>query len=120
MPCAVKSKDLAAPQLYVFWFFADTFHMGETRREPRTPVMMRAEVLWTDEAGGPRTIPVTIEDRSTGGACLRIATPIPPGAKLEIKARKDTLSGTVVYCRPDRREYVLGIRLEARENHGAN
>ena len=81
--------------------------------------MVRAEVLWTDDTGGARTIPATIEDRSHGGACLRIAIPIPAGSKLEIKARKETLSGTVAYCRPDRREYVLGIKLEAPKNYDA-
>ncbi|MGH9681958.1 MAG: PilZ domain-containing protein [Candidatus Acidiferrales bacterium] len=93
--------------------------MGEVRREPRTPVMMRTEVVWTDETEGQRTIPATIEDRSAGGVCIRIASPIPAGSKLEFKARKETLSGTVAYCRPDRREYILGIKLEPPENHDA-
>ena len=93
--------------------------MGETRRELRTPVMMRAEVLWTDETGDLGTIPATIEDRSPGGVCLRLSKPIAPGSRLEIKARKETLSGTVAYCRADRREYVLGIKLDARQSRDA-
>jgi hypothetical protein len=80
------------------------------RKEPRVAVMTRVEAMWEDETGTPHVAPATIEDRSAGGASLRINTPISVGSKLTIKGHREQFSGVVVNSRNDKEEYFLGIK----------
>jgi hypothetical protein len=51
-----------------------------------------------------------MEDRSTGGACIRIKTAIGVGSKVRIQWRFEQFSGTAKYCRSEGREYLVGIQ----------
>ena len=72
--------------------------------------MTRVEAIWEDETGTPHVAPATIEDRSPGGASLRINTPISVGSKLTIKGPREQFTGVVVNSRNDKAEYFLGIK----------
>jgi hypothetical protein len=84
--------------------------MQEKRKEPRVAVMTRVEAMWEDETGTPHVAPATSEDRSPGGASLRINTPISVGSKLTIKGHREQFSGVAVNSRNDKAEYFLGIQ----------
>jgi len=72
--------------------------------------MTRVEAMWEDETGTPHVAPATIEDRSPGGASLRISTPISVGSKLTVKGHREQFTGVVVNSRNDKGEYFLGIK----------
>lgn len=78
--------------------------------EPRTPVMIQVDVSWEDQSGASQSIRARMEDKSAGGACIRVKTPIGPGSKLRIQWRFDQFSGVVKYCRSEGREYLVGIQ----------
>lgn len=78
--------------------------------EPRTPVMIQVEATWEDQSGLLQGIRARMEDKSTGGACIRVKTPIEPGSKLRIQWRFEQFSGIVKYCRSEGREYLVGIQ----------
>ena len=78
--------------------------------EPRTPVMIQVEATWEDQNGALQGIRARMEDKSTGGACIRVKTPIEPGSKLRIQWRFEQFSGIVKYCRSEGREYLVGIQ----------
>jgi hypothetical protein len=84
--------------------------MEEKRKEPRIAVMTRVEAMWEDESGTARVAPATIEDRSPGGANIRINTPISVGSKLTIKGHREQFTGVVVNSRNEKTEYFLGIK----------
>ena len=79
----------------------------------RTAVMTLVEASWEDESGAWRTAPARMEDKSTGGACIRIDKPIGVGAKLRIQWRFEQFSGTARYCRREGKDYVVGIQRDA-------
>jgi hypothetical protein len=79
----------------------------------RTAVMTLVEASWEDESGALRTAPACMEDKSIGGACIRINTPIGVGSKLRIQWRFEQFSGTAKYCRSEGKEYVVGIQRDA-------
>jgi len=78
--------------------------------EFRTPVMTVVEATWKDLTGALQTISARMEDKSTGGACLRVKTPIGVGSKLTIQWRFEQFSGTARYCRSEGKEYLVGIQ----------
>ena len=79
----------------------------------RTAVMTLVEASLEDEGGALRTVPARMEDKSSGGACIRINTPIGVGAKLRIQWRFEQFSGTARYCRSEGKDYVVGIQRDA-------
>src|SRR5580700_9343277 len=81
--------------------------------EFRMPVMTLVEASWEDQSGASRTAAARMEDRSTGGACIRIKTAIGVGSKVRIKWRFEQFSGTTKYCRSEGAEYVVGIERDA-------
>ncbi|HZW94845.1 MAG TPA: PilZ domain-containing protein [Candidatus Eremiobacteraceae bacterium] len=81
--------------------------------EPRTPVMIQVEVTWEDQNGALQGIRARMEDKSSGGACIRVKTPIEPGSKVRIQWRFEQFSGIVKYCRSEGREYLVGIQRDA-------
>jgi hypothetical protein len=81
--------------------------------EFRTAVMTVVEASWEDQGGALRTVPARMEDKSTGGACIRIKTPIGVGSKLRIQWRFEQFSGTAKYCRNEGRDYLVGIQRDA-------
>ncbi|MFY9682715.1 MAG: hypothetical protein WA416_12750 [Candidatus Sulfotelmatobacter sp.] len=78
--------------------------------ECRTPVMTMVEASWVDQSGALRSVPARMEDRSAGGACIRVKMPIGVGSKLRIQWRFEQFSGTAKYCRSEGREYLVGIQ----------
>ena len=84
--------------------------------EFRMPVMTLVEASWEDQSGASRTTAARMEDRSPGGACIRIKTPIGVGSKVRIQWRFEQFSGTAKYCRGEGREYVVGIQRDTAEN----
>ena len=84
--------------------------------EFRMPVMTLVEASWEDQSGASRTAAARMEDRSPGGACIRIKTPIGVGSKVRIQWRFEQFSGTAKYCRGEGREYVVGIQRDTAEN----
>jgi hypothetical protein len=51
-----------------------------------------------------------MEDKSAGGACIRVKTPIQVGSKLSVQWRWEQFSGIAKYCRSEGRDYVVGIQ----------
>ncbi len=84
--------------------------------ECRTPVMTMVEASWLDQSGALRTVPARMEDKSPGGACIRVKTPIGVGSKLRIQWRFEQFSGTAKYCRSEGREYLVGIQRDNTKN----
>jgi len=85
-------------------------------RDLRMPVMILVEASWEDENGALQIVPARMEDKSAGGACIRIKTPIAVGSSLRIQWRFEQFSGTARYCRPDGRDYLVGIQRETGAN----
>lgn len=82
-------------------------------RDFRTPVMTRVEASWEDPSGAVQTIPACMEDKSAGGACIRVKTPIVAGSKLRIQWRFEQFSGIAKYCRSEGKEYLVGVQRDA-------
>ena len=78
--------------------------------EPRTAVMILVEASWADQTGALQAVPACMEDKSTGGACIRIKTPIGVGSRLTIQGRWEQISGTAKYCRSVGKDYLVGIQ----------
>jgi hypothetical protein len=84
--------------------------MNAAMPEPRSAVMIVVEASWKDRAGAMQTVAARMEDKSTGGACIRLKTAIEVGAKLRIQWRFEQFSGVVKYCRREGREFVVGLQ----------
>jgi hypothetical protein len=78
--------------------------------EPRTAVMILVEASWEDQSGTLQTARACMENRSAGGACIRIKTRIGPESKLWIQSRWEEFSGIAKYCRSEGRDYLVGIQ----------
>ena len=87
--------------------------------ELRKPVMTLVEALWEDRDGTSHTVPARMEDKSAGGACIRIKTAIEVGSKLRIRWRFEQFSGTARYCRREGWEYLVGIQRDAAKSSAA-
>jgi hypothetical protein len=87
--------------------------MIATATDFRIPVMTWVEASWEEAGGSPQTVAARMENKSAGGACIRIKTPIPVGLKLRIHWRFEHFSGTAKYCRKDGIEYLVGIHRDA-------
>ncbi len=84
--------------------------------EPRTAVKILVEASWRDHAGSLQVAPAWMEDKSSGGACIRLKTPVRAGMKLNLQGRWEQISGTVKYCRTDGSAYVVGIQRDSTTN----
>jgi hypothetical protein len=82
--------------------------------------MTRVEALWEDETHTPRVAPAIIEDRSPGGVCIRISTPISVGSKVTIKWHREQFSGVIANSRGDNTGYILGIKRDPPTNPDPN
>lgn len=89
--------------------------MGVAIPEFRKPVMTWVEASWEDPSGAWHKVPARMEDKSAGGACIRLKTKIGVGAKLRIQWRFENFSGTAKYCRSEGREYLVGIQRDLTE-----
>jgi hypothetical protein len=76
--------------------------------------MIRVDVSWVDQGGSTQTTRARIDDKSVGGACIRIKMPIGAGTKLKIQGPWEQFSGTVKYCRSEGKDYFVGIQRDPR------
>jgi hypothetical protein len=83
--------------------------------EFHTPVMTLVEASWEDQSG-LHTAAARMEDKSSGGACIRVKVPIAVGSKLRIQWRFEQFSRITKYCRKEGREYLVGIQRQAADN----
>ncbi len=74
--------------------------------------MIVVEVSWVDQRGTLQAVRARMENKSAGGACIRIRTPIEVGSKLKIQWRWEQFSGIAKYCLSDGMEYLVGIQRE--------
>ena len=79
-------------------------------REPRIAVMILGEATWEDATGARQRVPVWMEDKSAGGACLRVKSRVSVGAKVKVDCRHEQFTGTSRYCRYDGKEFLVGIQ----------
>jgi|HubBroStandDraft_6_1064221.scaffolds.fasta_scaffold113328_2 hypothetical protein len=79
-------------------------------------MMARIEALWEDQAGTSHISPGKLEDLSDGGLCIRINEAIGIGCKLIVRWHRGDFSGTVVQCRREGQNYVLGIQRDRTES----
>ena len=86
--------------------------------EFRKPVLTRVEVSWQDAAGTMQTAVARMEDKSAGGARIRVSLPIDAGIRVRIQSRLNNFSGTARYCRAEGREFLIGIQRD--DAHSAN
>lgn len=84
--------------------------MNAAMPELRSAVMIVVEVSWEDNTGACKRESARMEDKSPGGACLRLKTAVAPGAKLRVQWRFEQFSGVVKYCRSEGHEFVVGIQ----------
>jgi hypothetical protein len=84
--------------------------MNQGTPEPRTPVMIMAEVSWEDQGGAVQNARARIENKSSGGACIRLNKKIAVGTKLRVEGQWERFSGEARYCRQDGRDYLVGIQ----------
>ncbi len=87
-----------------------------TVTDPRNPVLTLVEASWEDTDGNLQTVTAQMEDRSIGGACIRVKTPIAVGTKIRIRWRHDRFSGSARYCPAEEREYLVGLQRDASES----
>ena len=86
--------------------------------ELRKAVMTVVEVSWEDPVGILHTLPARMENKSAGGACIRIKMPIVVGSKLSVSWRVERFSGIVRYCRTDDGEFLVGIQRDIMRDNG--
>ena len=75
--------------------------------------MARIDALWKDDSGMQQMAQGKLEDWSDGGFCIRIKHAIEVGSKLIVRWQSGEYPGTVVQCRQQGFEYVLGIKRDA-------
>src|SRR5947209_2132895 len=98
---------------------ADTPHMRAGLIEPRTAMWARAEINGIDPAGTPIASAAILEDTSSSGACLRLPKPVPVGAKLIIKWRKEEFCAIARNCRQEGTEFLLGVQRDSHSSAAA-
>jgi hypothetical protein len=84
--------------------------MNDATPEPRTPVMIMVEASWEDQSGTVQSTRARMENKSPGGACIRLNKHIAAGTKLRIYGRWEKFCGEARYCRKEGRDYLVGIQ----------
>jgi len=89
--------------------------MKDGTPEPRTPVMIMVEASWEDQSGTVQSTRARIENKSSGGACIRLNKKIAVGTRLRVEGQWERFSGEARYCRRDGRDYLVGIQKDKTE-----
>lgn len=89
--------------------------MRDGTPEPRTPVMIMVEASWEDQNGTIQTTRARIENKSSGGACVRLNKKVAVGTRLKIEGQWEKFTGEARYCRQDGRDYLVGIQKDKTE-----
>jgi hypothetical protein len=90
--------------------------MSDATPEPRRPVMIMVEAAWVDHSGTVQKVSARIENKSSGGACIRLGRRISVGTQLMIEGKWEKFSGEARYCRKDGRDYLVGIQRDKVEH----
>ena len=72
--------------------------------------MISVEASWQDQSGTSHSVTARMENKSFGGACIRIGTRVEVGSKLGIRGRWEQFFGTAKYCVIDEGSYLVGIQ----------
>jgi len=99
-----------------FDVFADRTGVIEVAHEPRAAVMIVVEASWEDQSRALQSVRARMENKSAGGACIRVPTPIAVGSKLRIQWRWEQFSGIARYCLSDGMEYLVGIQRDTKKS----
>lgn len=78
--------------------------------ELRTAVMIVVEASWQDLNGIWQRASGRIEDKSSGGACIRLKKSVAVGTKVRIDSRIEQFAGVVRYCRSEGRDFIVGVQ----------
>jgi len=84
--------------------------MSQGAPEPRTPVMIMVEASWDDQNGLRQRSRARMENKSPGGACVRLSKSVRAGTRLRIEGKWEQFWGEVRYCRKDGRDYLIGVQ----------
>src|SRR5580765_4263073 len=93
-----------------FAVFADRTGVIEAAHEPRAAVMIVVEASWQDQRGTMQAVRARMENKSVGGARIRLQTRIEMGSKVKIQWRWEQFSGVAKYCISDGMDYLVGIQ----------
>lgn len=89
--------------------------MRDGAPEPRTSVMIMVDASWEDQDGTVQRMRARMENKSAGGACIRLSQKLSVGTRVLIEGQWDRFSGEARYCRKDGREYLIGIQKDRTE-----
>lgn len=89
--------------------------MRDGTPEPRTPVMILVDASWEDQNGTTQRTRARIENKSSGGACIRLSEKVAVGTRLKIEGQWEKFTGEARYCRQDGRDYLVGIQKDKTE-----
>src|SRR5277367_2045549 len=89
---------------------------GEVMTEQRSAVMVLVDASWEDQNGTLQTTRARMENRSTSGACVRVARAIDVGAQLRIRSHWEEFTGVAKYCRLDGKEFLVGIQRDLQKS----
>jgi hypothetical protein len=71
--------------------------------------MIVVQASWEEPGGAVQTVAARMEDRSAGGALIRLNKAVSVGLKLKIWSHREQFSGITKYCRSDGRDFLVGI-----------
>lgn len=89
--------------------------MKDSTLDPRTQVMIMVEASWVDQSARVQKARARMENKSMGGACVRLGRKITVGTRLRIEGQWERFSGEARYCRRDGRDYLVGIQKDKKE-----
>jgi hypothetical protein len=75
--------------------------------------MIVVEGSWQDLNGVWQKASGRIEDKSSGGACIRLKKPVAVGAQVTIDSRFEQFVGVVRYCRNEGRDFIIGVQRQS-------
>jgi hypothetical protein len=78
--------------------------------------MILVEASWEGPTGALQAARGWLENKSAGGACVRLQTPIKVGAKLRVQGPWEEIAGVAKYCRRTGKEYLVGIQRDLAVN----
>jgi hypothetical protein len=106
-PPAAYAEEVSSKLICVL---ADRGGMRGVVDDSRTAVMILVEASWEDQSGTLRTVPARMENKSAGGACIRVKARIGVGSEVRVQWRWEKFSGIAKYCRSEGREYLVGLQ----------
>jgi len=70
------------------------------------------KIVWADELGRKQKEVATLEDISSGGACVQLERPIPVGTPISILYPNGRYYGRIRYCIFQHTGYFLGVQFD--------